>query len=127
MINSRAKGKRGELAAAAFLRRFLDHKGKPVQARRGQQYAGGPDSADLVTSINVYFEVKYGVASMDIGSKLLEQAWLQAIAEYAPGKFPCVLWKPLHTRRWRISYDVNRVLVTADAEQWLISEGYHLA
>lgn len=43
-LNSRAKGKRGELAFASFLR---EHG---FDARRGQQFSGSPDSPDVVSS-----------------------------------------------------------------------------
>jgi len=53
-INSKRKGKVGELEAAAELRRVLG-----VAARRGQQYCGSPDSPDLETTLEgVHFEVK---------------------------------------------------------------------
>lgn len=41
-INSRAKGKAGELELAAF---FREHG---IEARRGQQFSGGTDSPDIV-------------------------------------------------------------------------------
>jgi Holliday junction resolvase len=52
-INSRAKGKRGELAFASFLREhgFAD-------ARRGRQFHGGQDSPDVVGVRGIHFEVK---------------------------------------------------------------------
>jgi len=53
-MNSRAKGKVGELEAAQW---FRDH-GHP--ARRGQQFAGGADSPDVIVGDlpHVHFEVK---------------------------------------------------------------------
>ena len=52
-MNSRAKGARGEREFAQFLR------GHGYNARRGQQYAGGPDSPDVVHSLaGFHFEVK---------------------------------------------------------------------
>lgn len=52
-MNSRAKGKVGELEAAAFLR---EHG---FAARRGQQFSGGGDSPDIVHDIpGVHLEVK---------------------------------------------------------------------
>ena len=52
-INSRAKGKDGELEFAEYLRLA------GFEARRGQQFHGGGDSPDVVTSIpGVHFEVK---------------------------------------------------------------------
>ena len=44
-MNSKAKGKRGELELCQYLR---DHG---VAARRGQQYSGTETSADVVTDI----------------------------------------------------------------------------
>ena len=52
-MNSRDKGKRGELEFAAFLR------GHGYEARRGQQFSGGHDSPDVVHSIpGIHVEVK---------------------------------------------------------------------
>lgn len=52
-VNSKRKGKTGELEASSELRRLFN-----VEARRGQQHQGGPDSPDIVTSIpGVHFEV----------------------------------------------------------------------
>ena len=52
-MNSRDKGKRGELEFAAYLRE------RGFEARRGQQFSGGGDSPDVVHSIpGVHLEVK---------------------------------------------------------------------
>ncbi len=53
-MNSRNKGKRGELEAA----KFLAAEGFP--ARRGQQFSGGTDSPDIVCESlpGIHFEVK---------------------------------------------------------------------
>ena len=52
-MNSRAKGKRGELELAAFLRE------RGVEARRGQQFHGGAGSPDVVSAFpHVHFEAK---------------------------------------------------------------------
>lgn len=51
-MNSRSKGKRGELEFAHFL------EGMGVLAFRGAQQRGGPDSPDVVTTLPVHFEVK---------------------------------------------------------------------
>jgi hypothetical protein len=51
---SKRKGKRGELEAAAEIRRLFG-----VEARRGRQYQGTDESPDLATAIpDVHFEVK---------------------------------------------------------------------
>ena len=52
-MNSREKGKRGELELAEFLRE------RGVEARRGIQFKGGADSPDVVTDLpGVHFECK---------------------------------------------------------------------
>ena len=53
-MNSRNKGKRGELEAA----KFLASEGFP--ARRGQQFLGGTDSPDIICESlpGIHFEVK---------------------------------------------------------------------
>ena len=52
-LDSRNKGKNGELELAAFLR---DHG---VTARRGRQYSGGTDSPDIVHSLpGIHLECK---------------------------------------------------------------------
>ena len=55
MVNSRAKGKRGELETAHHLNRLFD-----CNARRGQQFKGSPDSPDIITDMaGIHIEVKY--------------------------------------------------------------------
>ena len=50
--NSRRKGVVGERAFAQLLRLY------GIEARRGQQFSGSPNSPDVVCSIPVHFEVK---------------------------------------------------------------------
>lgn len=53
LLNSRSKGKRGELELAAFLRKH------GYEAVRGQQFKGGGDSPDVVHNIpGVHIECK---------------------------------------------------------------------
>ena len=78
MTNSRAKGVRGELEWAAYLR------DRGHFARRGQQYAGGNDSPDVVTDLPLHFEVKR-VQRLD-----LRAAMLQAVTEAPNDKTPVV-------------------------------------
>ena len=68
-VNSRNKGKTGELEFAAVL------KGKQLDARRGQQFHGGPGSPDVVCSDlpGVHFEVKRVE-----GAKCVYDWWEQA-------------------------------------------------
>lgn len=83
MVNSRQKGKRGELEAVGLL------KSHGFSARRGVQYQGGTDSPDIVSSDlpNVHFEVK----RVQAGNlyKWMEQAEHDA----GEGKMPVVLHK----------------------------------
>ena len=67
-INSRQKGKRIELEFCHLLR---DHG---LHARRGQQYAGGTDSPDVVSESlpDFHFEVK-GVQNLNL-TKAMEQS-----------------------------------------------------
>lgn len=52
-INSRTKGKTGELEVAGILRKH------GIKARRGQQFSGSPDSPDVVADMpGVHLEVK---------------------------------------------------------------------
>jgi Holliday junction resolvase len=68
MINSRQKGKRGERAWRDQLR------AQGFTARRGQQYAGGNESPDVVCEelANLHQEVKF-VANLNL-DKACEQA-----------------------------------------------------
>lgn len=51
-INSKEKGKRGELEIAALLREY------GFAGQRGVQYSGGPDSPDVLGLPGVHIEVK---------------------------------------------------------------------
>jgi len=53
MVNSRRKGVHGELEASHFLTALFD-----LPVRRGQQYAGGHDSADIFGLPGIHVEVK---------------------------------------------------------------------
>jgi Holliday junction resolvase len=78
VTNSRRKGAEGEREFAAYLRE------RGHFARRGQQYAGGPDSPDIVTDLPMHFEVKR-VQRLD-----LQGAMLQAVTEAPKDKTPIV-------------------------------------
>ncbi len=78
-INSRAKGARGELELAAFL------KERGYEARRGQQFSGGGESPDVVHNIpGVHFEVK----RVEAGNLY---NWLAQAQRDAAGKVPIVV------------------------------------
>lgn len=78
-INSRSKGKRGELEFSKYL------QSKGYEARRGQQYSGGDTSQDVVHDVpGVHLEVK----RVEAGNLYhwLEQAKRDAVE----GKVPIV-------------------------------------
>jgi hypothetical protein len=52
-VNSRRKGKRGELLAAALLREHGFH-----DARRGKQYSGDESAPDVIGIPNYHLEIK---------------------------------------------------------------------
>jgi hypothetical protein len=99
-MNSRQKGKRGELDAA---KAWVQNVGGV--ARRGQQFAGGNDSPDVVTSFaDIHLEVKRTERGNPYG-------WVdQAVAD-CQGKCPVVLHRR-NNREWlaivRLS-DVQRL------------------
>jgi hypothetical protein len=88
--NSRAKGCRGERDFAEFLRLYLN-----VAARRGVQYAGGPDSPDIVLDIPIHFEVKRA-ERLDV-YKGMEQA----IKDSRGFKVPALAWRK-NNKEWLI-------------------------
>jgi Holliday junction resolvase len=93
-INSRAKGARAERAFAAFLR------GLGISARRGQQFCGGAESPDVITDLNVHFEVKH------VEKLNLDSAVKQAKAD-----------KP-ENKDWAVAHKKNgsEWLITCDAK-----------
>ncbi|TPV94842.1 MAG: hypothetical protein B7733_12970 [Myxococcales bacterium FL481] len=124
-VNSKAKGRLGEQKWS----RQLNDWG--IEARRGVQYQGGPDSPDVVTpSLNIHWEVKYGYPweKMNPGSKALGDAWEQAYREVphrrgeVMARRPVVAWKPKGTRVWLLTWLHNDRLVTAVATKELILE-----
>ena len=78
-MNSRDKGKRGELELSHFL---TDH-GFP--AHRGQQFSGGPDSPDVICkSLPFHFECKRTERLR------IHEAMQQAMADAGPESVPLV-------------------------------------
>ena len=80
MVNSRAKGKKGELEFAHFISELLG-----VNARRGQQFAGSPDSPDVITDIKgIHHEVKR------VQNLNLAKAYAQSQRDSGEGEIPVV-------------------------------------
>lgn len=83
MINGRAKGARGERSAAQAWAEALGLD--PAACRRGQQFAGGTDSPDVVHPLaNIHLEVK----RVERGNPYL---WMEQAIRDAGGKIPLVL------------------------------------
>ena len=78
-LNSRAKGARYERELA----RYLDENGFP--ARRGQQFAGGSDSPDVVSE-----EFPFHIEAKHVQALNLYSAMSQSIRD-AGDKPPCVV------------------------------------
>ena len=106
MPNSRAKGIRGELELAAF---FKEHG---IDARRGQQFSGGPGSPDVV----------HGLAGIHVECKRVEalQLWPaldQATRDAAAGTTPVVFHRPSR-RPWIAILDASAFLqLVKDAQR----------
>ena len=95
MANSRAKGIRGELELAAF---FKEHG---IDARRGQQFSGGPGSPDVVHDLpGVHVECKR------TESLQLWPALAQATRDAPVGCTPVVFHRPSR-RPWIVILDAS--------------------
>lgn len=88
-INSRAKGARGELLAA----KALNETFPGCNARRGQQFAGGTDSPDVVSDLPLHLEVK-STARPVWGD------WRKQLKKDAKEKPAIVLYKPSRQDFW---------------------------
>lgn len=87
-MNSRQKGKRGELELAKILRDF------GFDARRGVQYKGGQDSPDVV-----------GIKGIHIECKRVEKGsvydWMEQSERDAGDEIPVVMWRR-NGKRWLV-------------------------
>lgn len=96
-MNSRRKGKGGELELAAILR---EHG---YDARRGQQYRGGGDSPDVTGLPGVHIECKR-VERLD-----LDAAFEQATRDAAPGEVPAVFHRR-NGKPWKVTVSLEDFL-----------------
>lgn len=97
MINSRRKGKNGELAFA----KLLSEHGVP--ARRGQQFRGGADSPDILCDLPFHFEIK------NTERLQLEAAYAQAVADCPADKTPAIAHKR-NRGEWMITLKASHFL-----------------
>ena len=106
MTDSRAKGCRGELDAARAWEVAMGG-----EARRGQQFAGGTDSPDVVTSYGgIHLEVK----RVERGNPY---DWVDQAVRDAAGKVPVVLHRR-NNQPWLIVMrlaDVPKFILEAQA------------
>lgn len=89
-INSRKKGKMGELELAKELRKY------GFEARRGQQYCGGNGDADVIGVPGLHLEVKR-VERLNV-----EKALQQAERDSQEGKIPVVMHRANH-EKWKVT------------------------
>lgn len=98
---SRQKGKRGEREAAAELGQLLG-----VDARRGVQFQGGPDSPDVVlANVNIHVEAKR-VETLKL------YAAIDQAASDAGTKVPCV-WHRRNNKPSVVIVETARLLELA--------------
>lgn len=89
-MNSRTKGKRGELEAAHLLQKY------GYDARRSQQYAGINNDADVVGLPGIHIEVKR-VEKLNI-----DDALEQATRDKRENEIPIVLHRKNRTQ-WKVT------------------------
>lgn len=93
-MNSRAKGARGEREFAELLRSH------GIEARRGQQFSGSPDSPDVVTELPYHFEVKR------VERLQIYDAIEQAVRDCQNKKIPIVVHKK-NRQEWLVIMRFN--------------------
>lgn len=95
-MNSRNKGKRGELEVAHILKEYGFEK-----ARRGQQYSGANGDADVVGLPGVHLEVKR-VEHLNI-DKAMEQSRKDALVN----KEIPVVFHRRNNKKWLVTMDLS--------------------
>lgn len=89
-MNSRSKGKRGELEAAHLLQKY------GYDARRGQQFSGANGDADVVGLPGIHIEVKR------VEKLNLDEALEQSIRDARGEEKPVVMHRKNRTK-WKIT------------------------
>lgn len=92
MINSKQKGKKGELELANYL------KDRGLEARRGQQYSGSPESPDVICDSwpFIHIEVKR-VEKLNI-----EDALQQSTRDSGEDQIPIVTHRK-NREKWKVT------------------------
>jgi Holliday junction resolvase len=89
-INSKAKGKRGEIEIVRMLREY------GYDCRRGQQYCGANGDADVVGLPGLHLEIKR-VEKLNV-----ENALRQAEADAKAGEIPVVMHRA-NREEWKVT------------------------
>ena len=89
-INSKAKGKRGEIEIARMLREY------GYDCRRGQQYCGANGDADVVGLPGLHLEIKR-VEKLNV-----ETALRQAETDAKPGEIPALMHRA-NREEWKVT------------------------
>ena len=89
-MNSRDKGKRGELEAAHLLQKY------GYETRRGQQFSGANGDADVVGLPDIHLEIKR-VEKLNI-----DEALAQSIRDAREAEIPVVMHRKNRTE-WKIT------------------------
>ena len=101
MVDSRAKGKRGELEAVAYLKElgFRDCE------RTAQRWGKGLSDVVCGSLPNVHIEIKFGYdeKALFVGSAVWRAAIKQASND-CEDKSWCVLWRCKGKHRWFLSF-----------------------
>lgn len=103
-MNSKSKGKRGELEVAAILR---EHG---YNARRGQQYSGASGDPDVVGLPGYHVEVKFR-EHLNIF-----EAMEQSKQDAKPGEIPVVIHRKSR-EKWLVTFELERWLSECDSDR----------
>ena len=98
-INSKQKGKTGELEAVHALYKLFKPQvedGKMV-VRRGQQYSGDPTAPDVIAIPGIHFEIKR-VQALNLDAAIEQAANDSSITEV-----PIVMHRKNH-KRWKVTF-----------------------
>lgn len=97
-MNSREKGKRGELEAARVLKEY------GYETRRGQQYSGATGDADVVGLPGIHLEIKR-VEKLNIS-----EAMKQSIRDARDGELPVVMHRK-NRETWLVTMPLRIFMV----------------
>lgn len=106
-MNSRAKGKRGELELARILR------GYGYEARRGQQYSGANGDADVVGLPCLHIECKRRE------NLNLHNAMRQAVEDTKEGEIPVVMHRK-NNEQWLATVELDTFLMMYELSKDLL-------